>query len=118
MVAPRWWAGARGSPRSRRTFVALTSQAGELLRIQLDLTSAPQTNLRCQPKARETEGMVPRCGGACLGCGAGVPHAKLLVQTWYVCVGWLLLGRRRIVGALQQKARQERAMVEARIREP
>ena len=34
---------ARGSPRSRRTLVALTSQAGELLSIQLDLTSGPQT---------------------------------------------------------------------------
>ena len=118
MVARGWWAGASGSPRSRRTFVALTSQARELLRIQLDLTSAPQTNLRCQPKARETEGMVPRCAGACLGHGAEVPHTKLLVQTWYVCVGWLLLGRRRTVVALRQKARQERVMVEARIREP
>ena len=105
MVARGWWAGASESPRSRRTFVALTSQARELLRIQLDLTSAPQTNLRCQPEARETEGMVPRCAGACLGHGAEVPHAKLLVQTWCVCVGWLLLGRRRTVGALGQKAR-------------
>ena len=35
-----------------------------------------------------------------------------------VCVGWLLLGRRRMEVALRQKARQERAMVEARIREP
>ena len=43
VVARRWWAGARGSPRSRRTLVALTSQAGELLSIQLDLTSGPQT---------------------------------------------------------------------------
>ena len=64
------------------------------------------------------EGMVPRCGGACLGRGAGVPHAKLLVQTWGVCVGWLLLGRRRTKVMLPQKARQERAMVEALIREP
>ena len=64
------------------------------------------------------EGMVPRCGGACLGRGAGVPHAKLLVQTWGVCVGWLLLGRRSTEVALGQKARQERALVEARIREP
>ena len=61
---------------------------------------------------------MPRCGGACLGRGTGVPHAKLLVQTWYVCVGWLLLGRRRTEVALQQKSRQERAIVEARIREP
>ena len=64
------------------------------------------------------EGMVPRCGGACLGRGAGVPHAKLLVQTWGMCVGWLLLGRRRTVVALRQKARQERVMVEALVREP
>ena len=64
------------------------------------------------------EGMVPRCGGACLGRGAGVPHAKLLVQTWGVCVGWLLLGRRSTEVALGQKARQERVLVEARIREP
>ena len=63
------------------------------------------------------EGMVPRCGGACLGRGAGVPHAKLLVQTWGMCVGWLLLGRRRTVVALRQKARQERVMVEALVRE-
>ena len=61
---------------------------------------------------------MPRCGGACLGRGAGVPHAKRLVQTWGVGVGWLLLGRRRMEVALRQKARQERAMVEARIREP
>ena len=27
--------------------------------------TAPQTNLRCQPRAHETEGMAPRCG-ACL----------------------------------------------------
>ena len=46
VVTRRWWAGARGSPRSKRLLVALTSQAGELLGIQLDLTSAPQTNLR------------------------------------------------------------------------
>ena len=64
------------------------------------------------------EGMVPRCGGACLGRGAGVPHAKLLVQTWGVCVGWLLLGRRRTEVMLGQKVHQERAMVEALIREP
>ena len=64
------------------------------------------------------EGMVPRCGGACLGRGAGVPRAKLLVQTWGMCVGWLLLGRRRTVVALRQKARQERVMVEALVREP
>ena len=61
---------------------------------------------------------MPRCGGACLGRGAGVPRAKLLVQTWGMCVGWLLLGRRRTVVLLRQKARQERVMVEARIREP
>ena len=34
-----------------------------------------------------------------------------------VCVGWLLLGRRRTVVALRQKVRQERVMVEARITE-
>ena len=61
---------------------------------------------------------MPRCGGACLGRGAGVPRAKLLVQTWGMSVGWLLLGRRRTVVSLRQKARQERVMVEARIREP
>ena len=32
-----------------------------------------------------------------------------------VCVGWLLLGRRRTVVVLRQKACQERVMVEARI---
>ena len=46
MVTRRWWAGARGSPRSKRLLVALTSQAGELLGIQLDLMNAPQTDLR------------------------------------------------------------------------
>ena len=61
---------------------------------------------------------MPRCGGACLGRGAGVPRAKLLVQTWGVCVGSLLLGRRRTEVMLRQKAHQERAMVEALIREP
>ena len=46
VVTRRWWAGARGSPRSKRLLVALTSQAGELLGIQLDLINAPQTDLR------------------------------------------------------------------------
>ena len=32
-----------------------------------------------------------------------------------MCVGWLLLDRRRIIVALRQKARQERVMVEARM---
>ena len=34
-----------------------------------------------------------------------------------VCVGWLLLGRRRTVVVLRQKARHERVMVEACITE-
>lgn len=65
VVAHRQWAGARASPHSKRLLVALTSQSGELLGIQVDLTTAPQTNLGCQPGAHETEGMAPRCG-ACL----------------------------------------------------
>ena len=60
---------------------------------------------------------MPSCGGACLGHGAGVPHAQLLVQTWCVCVGWLLLGKRRTIVVLQQKERQKRVMVQARITE-
>ena len=46
VVAHRWWAGARASPHSKRLLVALTSQSRELLGIQVDLTTAPQTNLR------------------------------------------------------------------------
>lgn len=46
VVAHRRWAGARASPRSKRLLVALTSQSGELLGIRVDLTTAPQTNLR------------------------------------------------------------------------
>ena len=46
---------------------------------------------------------------ACLGRGTGVPYAKLLVQHG-VCVGWLLLGRRRTIVVLRQKVHQERVM--------
>ena len=41
VVAHRQWAGARASPHSKRLLVALTSQSGELLGIQVDLTTAP-----------------------------------------------------------------------------
>ena len=46
VVTHRQWAGARASSRSKRLLVALTSQSGELLGIQVDLMTAPQTNLR------------------------------------------------------------------------
>ena len=46
VVTHRRWAGARASSRSKRLLVALTSQSGELLGIQVDLMTAPQTNLR------------------------------------------------------------------------
>ena len=46
VVAHRRWAGARVSPLSKRLLVALTSQSGELLGTQVDLTTAPLTNLR------------------------------------------------------------------------
>ena len=46
VVAHRRWAGARASPRSKSLLVALTSQSRELLGIQVDLTTAPLTNLR------------------------------------------------------------------------
>ena len=45
VVAHRQWVGARASPHSKRLLVALTSQSGELLGIQVDLPTAPQTNL-------------------------------------------------------------------------
>ena len=46
VVTHRWWAGARASPRSKRLLIALTSQSGELLGIQVDPKTAPQTNPR------------------------------------------------------------------------
>ena len=46
VVTHRQWARARASPHSKRLLVALTSQSGNLLGIQVDLTTAPQTNLR------------------------------------------------------------------------
>ena len=46
VVTHRRWARARASPRSKKLLVALTSQSGELLGIQVDLMTAPQTNLR------------------------------------------------------------------------
>ena len=102
MVTRRWWAGARGSPRSKRLLVARTSQAGELLGIQLDLINAPQTDLR-----------VPARGPWCPGVevlASDVALESHMPNYWSrhgVCVGWLLLGRRRTVVPLEQKARQE-----------
>ena len=46
VVTYRRWAGARASPRSKRLLVALPSESGQQLGIQVDLTTAPQTNLR------------------------------------------------------------------------
>ena len=48
--------------------------------LSLPLPSLPPSVCMC-----ETEGMAPRCGTCLLGRGAGVPHAKLLVETWCVC---------------------------------
>lgn len=45
------------------------------------------------------------------------PHMPNCWSRHGVCVAWLLLGRRRTVVVLRQKARQEGVMEEARITE-
>lgn len=42
-------------------------------------------------------------------------HIPNCLSRHSMCVGWLLLDRRRTIVALRQKARQERVMVEARM---
>ena len=54
---------------------------------------------------------------ACLGRGAGVPHAKLLVQTRCVCRMAASRQENRSCAATEGASRQERVMVEARVTE-